>query len=449
MEARILIVDDEPDICEALTLVLAAEGYAVSSASSGEAALEKLKAEAFELVLTDLKMGACDGMAVLEEIQAATPRTAVVMMTAYSSVETAVSAMKKGAADYIVKPFLNDDVVLTVRRILEHRTALAENVVLKRERCLHAAFDDFIASSEAMRKPLETLVKVSPTKSNVLILGESGTGKGLIAELIHRNSPRRDGPFISINCSAIPEGLLESELFGYRKGAFTGAASDKPGLIAMADNGTLFLDEIGDMALPLQAKLLKVVETGELCPLGDTRRKTVDMRLLAATNAELEAKVKAGAFRADLYWRLSVVEIKVPPLRERKDDIAVLIRHFTQKFSAEHGKSIRDIDGEVLSHLIAYSWPGNVRELKNAIERCVVLADQDVISPEDLPERIRPDGSGPESSVLKMCLSEYEKGVLVRTYQAHEKSKEATAAALGIDLATLYRKFRKYGIAGD
>jgi len=448
-EARILIVDDERDICEALELILAAEGYAVSSAHSGEDAIKRLKENSFDLVVTDLKMGKCDGMAVLDAIRDINADTAAIMMTAFSSIETAVEAMKKGAADYIVKPFLNDEVVLTVGRILEHRTVLNENIALKQERSQRPVFNDFIANSESMREALETLEKVIPTKSNILILGESGTGKGLIAELVHRNSPRREGPFISINCSAIPEGLLESELFGYRKGAFTGAVSDKAGLITLADKGTLFLDEIGDMPLPLQAKLLKVLETGEVYPLGDTKPRIVDMRTVSATNADIENKMKAGKFREDLYWRLCVIEIKIPPLRDRRDDIGMLAGHFTKKFSDEYKKNIKGIDREAMCHLTTYAWPGNVRELKNAVERAVVLTGGEYIMPDDLPDKVKPQESRGEPSLLKACLGEYEKNMLVKTYNAHNMNKDATAAALGIDLATLYRKFKKYGIEAE
>ncbi|MBI4691775.1 MAG: sigma-54-dependent Fis family transcriptional regulator, partial [Nitrospirae bacterium] len=289
-----------------------------------------------------------------------------------------------------------------------------------------------------------------PTKSNILILGESGTGKGLIAELIHCNSPRRDKPFISINCSAIPEGLLESELFGYKKGAFTGAVSDKLGLIPLAHQGTFFLDEIGDMPPNLQAKLLKVLETGEVYPLGDTKPKIVDVRIVSATNTDIEVRVKEGRFREDLYWRLNVIEINIPPLRERRDDIEMLVRHFMVKFAEEHKKNIKDIDKQTLSLLMEYPWPGNVRELSNVIERSVVLTGGNSIMPADLPDKIKKAGDEKEtaliSSTLKTYLNDYEKNLLIKIYNTHNKSKEETARALGIDLATLYRKFKKYGI---
>lgn len=451
MKPKILIVDDEPDICKALEFLLKREDYAVSAVHSGEDAIKKIKEESFDVVITDLKMGRVDGMTVLEKAKELSPDTAVIIMTAFASIESAVDAMKKGAVDYIVKPFLNEEIRLTIRKILEQKKLLIENIALKHqvsqriEACM-----DFVANSESMVKITETIEKVVPTKSNILILGESGTGKGLIAELIHCNSPRRDRPFISINCSAIPEGLLESELFGYKKGAFTGAVSDKLGLIPLAHQGTLFLDEIGDMPPNLQAKLLKVLETGEVYPLGDTKPRIVDVRIISATNVDIENRLKNGRFREDLYWRLNVIEIKIPPLRERKDDIEMLAAHFMNTYTEEHKKDIKGIDKQALSLLIEYPWPGNVRELRNIIERSVVLTEGNYITPKDLPDKVKNTGLEKEasgaSSSLKTYLGDYEKNLLVKIYNAHNKDKEETAGALGIDLATLYRKFKKYGI---
>ncbi|OGW74118.1 MAG: hypothetical protein A2484_04755, partial [Nitrospirae bacterium RIFOXYC2_FULL_44_7] len=424
--------------------------YAVSSAVSGEAAIEKLKTESFDVVLTDMKMGKVDGMTVLEKARGISLDTMVIMMTAFASVESAVEAMKRGAADYIVKPFLNEEIKLTIRKVIEQKKLITENIALKQQISQHIACKDFVANSESMLRIVETLEKVVPTKSNLLLLGESGTGKGLLAEVIHCNSPRRDKPFISINCSAIPEGLLESELFGYKKGAFTGAVSDKLGLITLAHHGTLFLDEIGDMPVNLQAKLLKVLETGEVYPLGDTRHKSVDLRIISATNTDIEDRMKNGRFREDLYWRLNVIEIKVPPLRERKDDMEMLAKHFAAKSAEEQKKQIKGIDKQALALLFEYSWPGNVRELGNVIERAVVLAEGNYITANELPDKIKSIISGKEpmetSSNLRAYLSGHEKGLLLKVYNAHNKSKEETAKTLGIDIATLYRKFKKYGI---
>lgn len=446
MKPKILIVDDEPDICKALEFLLKREGYDVASANSGEEAVERLKGDSFDVVLTDLKMGKFDGMDVLKKAKELNPDVQVIMMTAFASIESAVEAMKMGASDYISKPFLNEEIKLIVRKVLEQRKIIHENIALKQQISQRMACKDFVVNSDAMMNIIETLEKVIPTKSNILILGESGTGKGLLAELVHCNSPRRDRPFISINCSAIPEGLLESELFGYKKGAFTGAVSDKLGLIPLAHEGTLFLDEIGDMPVNLQAKLLKVLETGEVYPLGDTRPKIVDVRIISATNVDIENRIKEGRFREDLYWRLNVIEIKIPPLRERKDDIEMLTRHFIDKFSSGHKKNIKGIDRRALSILLEYSWPGNVRELGNVIERAVVLADGDYILPENLPDKLRKKEGSLSPSTLKAYISDYEKNLLIKLYEAHNRNKEETANALGIDLATLYRKFKKYNI---
>jgi DNA-binding NtrC family response regulator len=447
MKHRILVVDDETDICKALDFLLRREGYEVSIANSGEEAITKIKDSSFDVVITDLKMPKMDGMELLEKTKEISPNTAVIMMTAFSSIESAVEAMKKGASDYIVKPFLNEEIKLTVKKIIEQQKLLNENIALKQQISQRIACKEFIVVSDPMIKIIETLEKVIPTKSNILILGESGTGKGLIAELVHCKSPRRDKPFISINCSAIPEGLLESELFGYKKGAFTGAVADKQGMIAIANNGTLFLDEIGDMPVSLQAKILKVIETGELQPLGDTKTKNVDVRIISATNVDIEQRIKEGKFREDLYWRLNVIEIKIPPLRERKDDVEVLARHFIQKFNEEHKRNIKGFDKAAMTAIMAYSWPGNVRELKNVVERAVVLAEGQYITLDNLPDKLRQKTEHvQETSPLKVYLGDYEKGLLIKTYHSHNRNKEETARALGIDLATLYRKFKKFGI---
>ncbi len=448
MKPKILIVDDEPDICKALEFILKNDGYTVTSENSGEAAVERIKRESFDVILTDLKMGSVDGMTVLEKTKEISPDTAVILMTAFASIESAVEAMRRGATDYIVKPFLNEEIKLTIKKLIEQKKLITENIALKQQISQRMIYKEFVANSEGMLNILETLEKVIPTKSNILLLGESGTGKGLIAELIHGNSQRRDKPFISINCSAIPEGLLESELFGYKKGAFTGAVSDKLGLIPLAHQGTLFLDEIGDMPSALQVKLLKVLETGEILPLGDTKPRIVDVRIISATNANIESKIKEGRLREDLYWRLNVIEIKIPSLRERKDDIELISKYFINKFSKEHNKDIKGADKEVLFLFLRYSWPGNVRELGNVIERAVVLAQGPYITIQDIPDKFKLNQkeASEASSTLKEYISDYEKNLLLKMFETHKKNKEETAKALGIDLATLYRKFNKYGI---
>lgn len=445
---HILIVDDERDICRALEFLLTRENYKVSTAYSGEEALKKFKEQRFDLVLTDLKMEGLTGIDVLEKVKETDPSTIVIIMTAYASVESAVEAMKKGAADYIVKPFVNDDVKMTIRRLLEHRELQLENQALRQQLSQHFGCKDFIGDSPQIRMIFDLLEKVIPTKSNILIRGESGTGKGMIAEIIHCNSPRRNKPFMSINCSAIPENLLESELFGYKKGAFTGATLDKTGLILMADGGTLFLDEIGDMALSLQAKLLKVLETGEVLPLGDTRPKTVDIRLIAATHQNLEEMIKEGRFREDLYYRLNVIEIYIPPLRERKEDIPLLVNYFLEVCNQENNRNVQGIDESAMRAIMEYPWYGNVRELRNVIERAVILCGSHTITLNDLPDKIKA-GKQFTSNTLKDSLGYYEKRIILERLTQYNWNKEEAARSLGIDLATLYRKMKRLGIESE
>jgi DNA-binding NtrC family response regulator len=444
-KASILVVDDEKDICKALNFILSKEGYAVKEAYNGELAIDLIKQENFDIVITDIKMEKMDGFAVLRETQKISPVTAVIMMTSFGSVGSAVEAMKAGATDYITKPFINDEIRLTVKRIIGNKNLEMENQILRQELSQRpAAFSAIIGKSDAMVKIFAIMEKVIPSKTNILITGESGTGKGLVAQAIHESGPRKDKPFISINCGAIPENLLESELFGHKKGSFTSANEDKKGLITMANGGTLFLDEIGEMPLALQVKLLHVIQTRELTPVGDTRVITVDVRVIAATNADLAQRVKEGRFREDLYYRLNVIEIKMPPLRERRDDIAVLIKHYVTIFAKEAGKTIKDIDYEAMQAMLAYDWPGNIRELGNTIERAVVLADSDTITIHDLSDKFRTlDLEGIPTSSLRQALDSYEREYIKRSLTEHKGNKETTAEALGVDLATLYRKLKK------
>lgn len=445
----ILIVDDEEDILNVLKLILTKEGYQVDTALDGKQALQLFLKKPYDIVLTDLKMPEIDGMELLERIKEIRPETEVLIMTAYASVESAVLAMKKGAADYIVKPFLNEDVKMRIARVAEHIKLKRDVEVLKQQISQKFEALHFLGNSPQVQQILSLIEQVAPTKSNVLILGESGTGKSLVAELIHKNSPRRDGPFISINCAAIPETLLEAELFGFKKGAFTGAVTDKKGLIELANGGTLFLDEIGDLPLGLQAKLLKFLETYEFIPLGDVQKKKVDIRLISATNKNLEELIEEGKFREDLYYRLSVIEIKIPPLRERKEDIPVLVYYFLEQASKQHNKKIKGITNEALSYLLNYDWPGNIRELRNVIERAVILARDEYILPHDLPEKIIKSSPSPEIGVgksLKEAIEEYEKTIILNTLKFCNYDKERAAKILDIDLATLYRKLKKFGI---
>ncbi len=447
-KANILVVDDEKDICMALNILLTKEGYSVKEAYDGEQALDRIKKEDFDIIMTDIKMGKMDGFEVLKEAQKISPETSVIMMTAFASVGSAVEAMRAGATDYITKPFINDEIRLTIKRILQGRELQMENLILRQELSQRAAaFPQIIGSSECMQRVFAVMEKVIPSKSNILITGDSGTGKGLVAQAIHQAGPRKDKPFISINCGAIPENLLESELFGHKKGAFTSAVDDKKGLITMANGGTLFLDEIGELPPSLQVKLLHVIQTKELTPVGDTRIITVDVRIIAATNADLMQRVKEGRFREDLFYRLNVIEIRMPALRERSDDIPLLIKHYLGLFAKETGKNIKDIDYESMQALLAYDWPGNIRELRNTIERAVVLADGELITIHDLPDKFRTlDIEGVSTSSLRQALDNFERDYIKRSLTENKGNKETTANKLGIDLATLYRKLKKLRI---
>ncbi len=447
-KTSILVVDDEKDICKALSILLTKEGYSVKEAYNGEEALERIRKENFDIVMTDIRMEKVDGFEVLKQTQKISPETSVIMMTAFASVGSAVEAMRAGAADYITKPFINDEIRLTIRRLIESRNLQMENLILRQELSQRPpAFTNIIGTSDAIQKIFSMMEKVIPSKSNILITGESGTGKGMVAEAIHESGPRKDKPFISINCGAIPENLLESELFGHKKGSFTSAIEDKKGLIMMANSGTLFLDEVGELPPALQVKLLNVIQTRELTPVGDTRVITVDVRIIAATNADLMQRVKEGRFREDLFYRLNVIEIKMPPLRERKDDIPLLIKHYIDVFARETGKNIKDIDYEAMQALLAYDWPGNIRELRNTIERAVVLADGEVITIHDLTDKFRTlDIEGVSTSSLRQALDHFEMEYVRRSLAESKGNKEATAAKLGIDLATLYRKLKKLKI---
>ena len=447
---KILVVDDEKDIRRALEFVLTREGYAVESASNGIEAIEKIKSEDLALVITDLRMEGMDGFDVLRRTQETDSSIPVMIMTAYGSIESAVEAMKKGAVDYIVKPFIHEELRLTIKRVLEHSKLSLENKRLRQQLSQQFGCKEIIGISEAISDVFKTVEKVAPTRANILITGESGTGKGILAEVIHCNSRRRGNPFISINCAAIPENLLESELFGFKQGAFTGATKDKVGLMIMAHEGTLFLDEIGEMPMSLQSKLLKVIETGEVQPLGGTKKKVIDIRIISALNKDIEECIRKNEFREDLYYRLNVFEIKIPPLRERRDDIPILANHFLKELAASTAKKTRGFNQETMKTLISYDWPGNARELRNVIERAVILSDGDMITESDLPDKVkaRKPVSAQEGSdqSLKSLISEHEKDIIVKTLKQYGGNKELTGKALGIDVATLYRKIHKYKI---
>ncbi len=386
---RVLVVDDERSMRELLGIALTQDGYNLTLADGGERAIEILKRETFDLVITDLRMRKVDGLAVLKAVKDLSPSTAVVVITAFASAETAVQAMKVGAYDYITKPFKLEEMRLIIANALERKRLQDENVALKRALRRERGIDNLIGKSAAVLEVVAMIRKTAESASTVMITGESGTGKELVARAIHYESPRRDGPFVSVNCGAIPETLIESELFGHVRGSFTGAVTNSQGLFAAADGGTLFLDEITEIPTSLQVKLLRVLQQREVRRVGDTKDVKVDVRVIAASNRDLEKAMGEGLLREDLFYRLNVLPVHLPPLRDRRDDIPVLVAHFMKKLSKGTGKDIRGITPEALALLEHYHWPGNIRELENAIERAIVLGSAEMIGPDALPPSVR------------------------------------------------------------
>lgn len=390
--ARILVADDERGMRELLAIILKGEGHTVTVAERGDQALEMVRREPFDLVITDLRMPKVDGLEILKAVKDSTPETAVIMISAFSSTEAAVEALKLGAYDYITKPFKVDEVKVIIQNALEQKRLLGENIRLQSlVASFQNRFEGIIAKSQGMREVFETVQKIARTSSTVMITGESGTGKELVARAIHFNinNPRRNKPFVPVNCGAIPEGLMESELFGHVKGSFTGAVANKRGFFEEAEGGTLFLDEITEIPPPIQVKLLRAIQEKEIRRVGDTKDVAVDVRLIAASNKELEKAVAEGVLREDLFYRLNVIPIQLPPLRERREDILLLITHFMQKFALNFGKEIKGITPEALQILERYHWPGNIRELENVIERAIVLGTGDTVTAEALPDLVR------------------------------------------------------------
>ncbi|MGV8075209.1 MAG: sigma 54-interacting transcriptional regulator, partial [Syntrophobacteraceae bacterium] len=385
----ILIVDDEKNYLLVLEDLLSEEGYQVMTADTALKGLEVARTCDLDVLVTDMKMPGMDGMALLDGIHKHKPDLPVIMMTAFGSVEKAVEAMKKGAFDYILKPFKNDELKLTVRKAVQHHVLIRRNRYLTQELQERYQFSNIIGKSASMQRIYELIEKVAPSKATVLVTGESGTGKELIARAIHFNSTRGDHPFITVNCGALPENLLESELFGHEKGSFTGAVSQRKGRFELAHEGTLFLDEISEMSTPLQVKLLRVLQEMEFERVGGAQTIKVDVRIVAASNRDLKAEVAEGRFRSDLFYRLNVVHVQIPPLRERTDDIPLLANHFLEKYTSGAGRASLSIDAEVMRRLLEYSWPGNVRELENVIERAVILSSGDSIVLMDLPSEFR------------------------------------------------------------
>ena len=429
----VLVVDDEKSICDLLSIVLKKDGYGVKVAQDGFSAAKLIRENDFDVVITDIQMPRSNGLDVLDAVNKMRPHTPVVMMTAYATAETAVEAMKKGAYDYISKPFNIEDVQLIVKNAVEKKRLADENTYLKSALSSQYQFANIIGKSPKMRQLFDYISKVSNSSATVLITGESGTGKELVAKALHFNSSRRNHKFVSINCGAMPENLLESELFGHEKGAFTSADSLKIGLLETADKGTFFFDEVYEAPLSIQVKLLRVLQEREFTRVGGTKTIKVDLRIIAATNRDMAEGVKNKTFRQDLFYRLNVIPIRIPPLRERKEDIAQLVEHFINKFNSEHKQDdkIRGIDSEAMALLEKFDWPGNVRELENAVERAVVLEMTDMIKPGSLPEEVTDRLSQPLSGVSFMGDSEMD---LEKTLEQIEKDllKEALTYTDGV-----------------
>ncbi len=434
-----------------LTRILAREGYDAVAVESGSLALRELGAEEIDLAVLDIRMPEMDGLELLAQIKDFNPALPVIMVTAYGTVDSAIQALRSGAYDYITKPFDTDEIKLTVAKALERERLLAENRYLHQQLEQRYSFDGIIGGAASMKETFEIASSVAASTANVLITGESGTGKELLARSIHYNSPRKDKPFIVLNCAALSEGVLESELFGHEKGAFTGAVATKKGRFEMAHEGTLFIDEVAEMSLNAQVKLLRVIQEHEFERVGGTRTIRCDVRLVAATNKDLAEQVRLGRFREDLYYRLNVVNIHVPPLRERREDIEPLARHFLNHFSAEMGRAIEEISPRALSCLLAYEWPGNVRELQNAMERAVVMSRNGMVTPRELPQDIRDQDeiclTVPErGGGLTEILEDLERQLIVQTLRRERGSQTRTAEVLGIKRTTLRYKMEKYGL---
>ncbi|HET7875103.1 MAG TPA: sigma-54 dependent transcriptional regulator [Methylomirabilota bacterium] len=464
--ATLLVADDDPAVRLSLERTLTREGYAVVLAPDGQAALERLKAGGVDLVLSDLKMPGLTGLELLREAKAAAPDVDVIMLTAFGTVEEAVKAMKDGAIDFLTKPFQRAQLIKVVRQALERRALIAQN------RALQERLDDLlrqgtvIGASPAFRRMMMLVDQVADSSATVLIQGESGTGKELVAKAIHERSPRRGGPFVAVNCAALPETLLESELFGYEKGAFTGAAGRKEGRFELASGGTLFLDEVADLSPVTQPKILRVLQEGEFERLGGTKTIAVDVRVVTATNQDLAALVREKRFREDLFYRLNVITIVMPPLRERRGDVPVLAQHFLRVYAAKNNRKLEGFSDEALSALECYSWPGNVRELENVVERAVVLARGARVEIGDLPESVTDRSvvveratpadateSGAPEGIFRVRigtpLAEVEQRLLEETLRLTKGNKTLTAKLLGIDPKTVFRKLKATEAEGE
>ena len=453
---KILVADDEQSMREFLDIMLKKEGYKVSLASNGEEVSKLVENDLFDLVLLDIRMPKLDGISALKKIKANTPETVVIMITAYASADTAIKAMKEGAYDYITKPFKVEEIKLIIKNALEKKNLQKENLLLKQAVRDRFHFGNIIGQSPKMVTLYDLLEKVSPTKTNILITGESGTGKELVAKAIHYNSPRKEKPFVTLNCGAIPESLIESELFGHMKGAFTDAIATKKGLFEVADEGTIFLDEISELPLLMQVKLLRVLQDKEFKRVGGTEDIRVDVRIIAATNKELEEAVKEKRFREDLFYRLNVIQIKLPPLRDRREDIQILANHFLKKYSQELSKNILKISPEALQILLNYEYPGNVRELQNIIERAVALESSPDLTTHNLSSYLSEqpllrkgpiDIEIPNDGIdLEKMVEDLERTLLLKALDKTKGIKKKAAELLHINFRSMRYRLEKYGL---
>ncbi len=446
MSKSILIVEDEDTLRESLKRIFLKEGFIVDSAGSAEKGLSLIDANIYDVIVTDIILPGMDGIEMISKVKKELPEQLFIVMTAYASLETAIKALRSGAYDYIMKPVMHEEIKQVVKNALRQRHLQIENILLKREIGKTYDFSSIVGESTVLKMVIDEVRKIADTKSNVLLLGETGTGKELFARVIHHNSSRKEEPFIPINCSVIPENLLESELFGHMKGSFTGAITSKKGLFEEADGGSVFLDEIGDINPYFQIKLLRVLEDQLIRPVGSTKALKVDLRLISATNKDLEITVKDTGFREDLFYRINTITLRIPALRERKDDIPLLVNHFLSIYSRELGKNITEIADEALSRMINYRWPGNVRELQNVIERAILIAENNKIEVENLPESMSGGGTFPETSLAKqLSIEDYTKAFILKYQPDHNEQQLATM--LGITRKSLWEKRKKWGMS--
>ncbi len=452
MPARILVIDDEDSMCSFMEIMLLKEGYEVASTTSPREGVDRLRNENYDLVIADLSMPEMTGIDVLKEVKSFKNEQEFIVMTAFASVDTAIEAMKQGAADYVTKPFKVDEIKIVIEKSLNRRKLIGENTTLKKQLQEDFSVKNFIGNCESVVKMKKLVKRVAGSDSTVLIRGESGVGKDLIARAIHSLSPRCSGPFVTINCAALPESLLESELFGHKKGSFTGAVRDKEGLFKVASGGTFFLDEVGNTSLSIQVKLLRVLEDKKITPVGETTPIDVDVRLIAATNAELEEDVRAGRFRNDLFYRLNVIPVTIPPLRDRKEDLPLLVDAFVSKFCSSTNVPVKAVSEKAMEVLLRYGWPGNVRELENIIERAVLLNRSSQLEPVDFPEKLSEPASVQvvsEETPKNPTLESIEKAYIHFVMSQTDGKKTEAAKILGIDTSTLYRKIQRYNLKND